>query len=606
MCGRYRLHGVPPRIRFANPRGVPRTDLRFILGVPEEPKIVLTEDQLRTILVDSGHLEVADFDRAVTEAKKRELPPEEALLELDLIEETALGQLIADFYQVPFVNLREKRLDRATARLVPETLARQQRLVLYDRDAERGYVAVLNPADRETINALEKHLGFPIKPAYATNSAIEGALRAYQKGLHEEFELLIREHVSAVASRGISERRLAGTEEVPIVRIVETIVKYAYQSRASDIHFEPFEREVAVRFRIDGVLGDVVAIPKDIYLFVVLRVKVLAQLRTDEHLAAQDGKFRFNVVEEDLDIRVSIVPVVHGEKIVLRLLAQKLHRFTLEDLGMQKGDLQKVREGFMRPHGMILSTGPTGSGKTTTLYAILKILNTREVNISTIEDPVEYYIEGVNHIQVNPRTNLTFAQGLRSLVRQDPDIIMVGEIRDAETAGVSINAALTGHLVLTTLHTNDAATTLPRLLDMEVEPFLVASSVNVAIGQRLVRRICRDCIVSMQLTEGERDTLLRLLSPASPLRSQVERLPAVYRGQGCQLCNNLGYVGRIGIFEVIMVGDAIRELIVRRASAAAVKDEAVKQGMTTMLEDGLSKVFQGMTTTEELLLAAQE
>lgn len=567
---------------------------------------MLTEDQLRNILVEGGHAEAPDFQKAVTDARKRDVMIEDSLVELGIVEEIVLGQLVADFYQVPFVNLREKRLDRAIARLIPETLARQQRLVLYNRDDERGYVALFNPADRETINALEKHLGFPLKPAYATNSAIEEALRAYQQGLHDEFELLIREHVQEVPGRGITDHRLAGTDEVPIVRIVETIIKYAYQSRASDIHFEPIEREVAVRFRIDGVLGDVVAIPRDIYEFVVLRVKVLAQLRTDEHLAAQDGKFRFNVVEEDVDVRVSVIPVVHGEKIVLRLLAHNLQRFTLEDLGMQKSDLLKVREGFMRPHGMILSTGPTGCGKTTTLYAILKILNTREVNISTIEDPVEYYIEGVNHIQVNTRTNLTFANGLRSLVRQDPDIIMVGEIRDAETAGITINAALTGHLVLSTLHTNDAATTLPRLLDMAVEPFLVASSVNVAIAQRLVRRICRDCLVSTQLTEAERDTFLRVLAPESTLRSQVERLPTVYRGQGCRLCNNLGYVGRLGIFEVLVVDDAIRALIVRRASASEVRKAGIKQGMTTMLEDGLTKVFQGLTTSEELLLAAQE
>ncbi|TSC72648.1 MAG: Uncharacterized protein G01um101438_365 [Parcubacteria group bacterium Gr01-1014_38] len=568
---------------------------------------MLPENVLNEILVTPGYVTAADFGHAADYARKYRLPIEEVIVSLGILEEAALGQIIADYYQVPYVNLRGRQMDKTIVRLVPEALARKQQLILYDRDAERGYVAILNPADRETVNILEKHLGFPIKPTYASPSAIAEALRVYQKGLHEEFELLIRGHVSEAAGRKQAGRTgLLAAEEVSIVRIVETIIKYAYQSRASDIHMEPTEREVAVRFRIDGVLGDVVAIPKDIYELVVMRVKVLAQLRTDEHLAAQDGKFRFDVVEEDLDIRVSIVPVVHGEKIVLRLLSQKLRRFTLEDLGMQKDDLQKVRVGFLRPHGMIFSTGPTGCGKTTTLYVILKILNTREVNIATIEDPVEYYIEGVNHIQVNPRTNLTFATGLRSIVRQDPDIIMVGEVRDQETASISINAALTGHLVLSTLHTNDAPTTLPRLLDMGVEPFLLASSVNVVIGQRLVRRICRDCLVSRELSDQERDVLLRQLHATSAVRAEVESRPRVYGGQGCARCNGLGYLGRIGIFEVIAIDDEIRPLIMRKASAAELRERAIARGMTTMLEDGVRKVFQGVTTLEELLLAVQE
>ncbi len=568
---------------------------------------MLTEEQLRKLLVDGGYVEDAEFSRAVKEASKRSLPLEEVLVEIGIMEETAFGQVIADFYQVPFVNLRERRLDRTNVRLIPEALAQRQQAVLYDKDAERGYLALLNPADRETVNTLEKYLGIPLRPAYATSSAIRESLRSYQKGLHEEFALLIREHVTEAAGKKLdASYRPLGAEEITIVRIVETIIKYAYQSRASDIHCEPIEREVAVRFRIDGVLGDVVAIPRDIYDFVVLRIKVLAQLRTDEHLAAQDGKFRFNVGEEDLDIRVSIMPIVHGEKVVLRLLAQRLRSFTLEDVGLQKADLKKVREGFLRPHGMILATGPTGSGKSTTLYGILKILNTRDVNISTIEDPVEYYIEGVNHIQVNTRTNLTFALGLRSLVRQDPDIIMVGEIRDAETASIAVNAALTGHLVFSTLHTNDAATTLPRLLDMGVEPFLVASSVVLAMAQRLVRSICRDCIVSEELTDVERETILRHLHPASGLRAEVERRPRVYHGKGCQLCNNQGYRGRLGIFEVLVVDDDVRELIAKKTTSAVLREQAIKNGMTTLFEDGVTKVFQGQTTIEELLRAAQE
>jgi type II secretory ATPase GspE/PulE/Tfp pilus assembly ATPase PilB-like protein len=423
--------------------------------------------------------------------------------------------------------------------------------------------------------------------------------------LHEEFAQLVREYMAQLSAPTKKLQPLRA-DDVPVIQIVETIMKYAYQSRASDVHFEPVERDVPVRFRIDGVLGDVVTLPHDIYDLLVMRIKVMSQLRTDEHLAAQDGKLRFKTQEEEIDVRVSIVPIVHGEKIVLRLLSQKQRKLSLEDVGMQAEDLRKVREAALLPHGMILATGPTGSGKTTSLYCILKILNTRDVNISTIEDPVEYYIEGVNHIQVNTRTNLTFAQGLRALVRQDPDIIMVGEIRDAETANIAVNAALTGHLVLSSIHTNDAATTLPRLLDMEVEPFLAASSVNVAMGQRLVRRICAECRATAELSDYERETILRLLPPASKVRGEVERRPQVYKGMGCAACNNLGYIGRIGIYEVLIIDDPIRELIIRRASAAQLRDRAIEGGMTTMLEDGISKVFQGITTVEEVLRAAKE
>ena len=337
---------------------------------------------------------------------------------------------------------------------------------------------------------------------------------------------------------------------------------------------------------------------------VVTRIKVAAKLRTDEHLSAQDGKMQVELSTEELDIRVSIVPVIYGEKVVTRLLSSRSRQFGLTDLGMSEGDLAKVRKGFLKPYGMVLSTGPTGSGKTTSIYSILKILNTKEVNIATIEDPVEYDIEGVNQIQVNPKTNLTFSSGLRAILRQDPNIIFVGEIRDEETADIAVNSAMTGHLVLSTLHTKDAGSSLPRLMDMGIEHFLVASTINVIIGQRLVRRICLKCRVSIDVPVASisenlpRDLVFKYFKGKKSIR--------IYKGKGCPVCHSTGHTGRIGIFEVLVLTSEIRELIMAKADADRIKQQAIKDGMMTMLEDGIRKVQKGVTTIEEILRATKE
>ncbi len=563
-----------------------------MLAIAELKKRLVSE-----VLMDEG-----TFAQAVEHANRLKRPLDVVLIDEGYLEELTLGRVLAQVYGVPFVNLREKILDGNVVRRVPETLARNKTLVLYEVRENTGRLAMAEPQDPETVNAISRHLGFPLAVAYATPRAITEAHRHYQKELHEEFSDLMTRSVAAVreSAQGIT------PADLPIVQIVDTLVRHAYQSHASDVHLEPMGDEVAVRFRIDGVLSDIVPVPREIYDLVVARVKVLAHLRTDEHLAAQDGKIQLDVGEEALDIRVSILPTSYGEKIVLRLLSQKQRRFTLEDLGFRKDDLKRVRDAFLRPHGMILATGPTGSGKTTTLYAVLQTLNTREVNITTIEDPVEYHIVGVNQVQINTRTNLTFAQGLRSILRQDPDIIMVGEIRDEETAAIAVNAALTGHLVLSTIHTNDAATTLPRLLDMNVEPFLVASSVNVAVGQRLVRKVCQRCVMSAPLSAEQRDILLRFLPLKSAIVEEVKRRPRVFVGKGCPFCHGTGFKGRVGIYEILSIDDQVRELIAQKASASAIKHTAQEHGMTTMLEDGIWKVFQGVTTTDEVLRATQE
>jgi len=383
---------------------------------------------------------------------------------------------------------------------------------------------------------------------------------------------------------------------ISIISVVDLLIKHAHKLRASDIHIDPSPDSVRIRLRIDGVLQDIFSLPKDIHSEIISRIKILTGLRTDEHQAAQDGRFR-SLGDKDgiIDIRVSIVPTYYGENAVLRLLTDQSENFTLENIGFSKENLKKILDALRKPYGMILATGPTGSGKTTTLYTMIKRLNTKEVSIITIEDPIEYAVEGIEQVQINPRTGLTFATGLRSFLRQDPNIIMVGEIRDVETAGLAVNTSLTGHLLLSTLHTNDAATTLPRLLDMKVEPYLVASTVNIAIGQRLVRKICPNCKTKRRITKSEYKSLSDILPP------QIKRQRTFSFGKGCELCNGTGYQGRMGTHEVLFVDNDIREAILRRASASEIKKIAVKNGMTTMVEDGFLKAKAGLTTIDEVI-----
>jgi type II secretory ATPase GspE/PulE/Tfp pilus assembly ATPase PilB-like protein len=395
-------------------------------------------------------------------------------------------------------------------------------------------------------------------------------------------------------------------DEISIVDLLQNLILYSYYLRASDLHLEPFDRYLRVRARIDGVMHTIFTLPKEIQDEIITRVKILANLRIDEHLAPQDGRFKYKIADEgkEFDIRVSIMPTYYGENCVMRLLVEPEREFTLENLGFSTRDLEIVKRAILKPYGMILVTGPTGSGKTTTLYTILKLLNSENVTIITLEDPIEYSIEGINQIQVNPQAGLTFDTGLRSILRQDPDIIMVGEIRDKETADISINAALTGHLLLSTLHTNDAATVFPRLLEMEVEPFLIASTVNVAIAQRLVRTICEECKDEKNLSETEIKGLEKFVP--EEILEKLSQGRRTYYGKGCSVCNHTGYLGRIGIFEVLNVTNNIREAIIERKHSSEIKEIAKKEGMTTMVEDGFQKVLKGLTTVEEVLRVIYE
>ncbi|MEO5635161.1 MAG: GspE/PulE family protein [Candidatus Paceibacterota bacterium] len=394
------------------------------------------------------------------------------------------------------------------------------------------------------------------------------------------------------------EEELDRGEDIAIINLINKLIEKAHTRRASDIHIDPLIKSTRIRFRVDGVLEEAYSFPKQIHNEVISRIKILAKLRTDEHQATQDGRFRYNLDEENkfIDFRVSIVPTYHGENVVLRLLSDRQEQQTLEDLGFSEKDRKKIEDAMRKTNGMILSTGPTGSGKTTTMYTLIKMLNSPEVSIVTIEDPIEYAIDEIEQIQVNARFGLTFANGLRSILRQDPNIIMVGEIRDAETASIAVNTALTGHLLLSTLHTNDAATTLPRLLDMGIEEYLVASTVSVAIGQRLVRKICEDCKIKIDITPAIRQALSQ--TPYAKLLSGTE---FVFEGKGCEKCGGSGYRGRICINEVLVADNEIRDAILKRASASEIKAIAVKNGMVTMFEDGFEKVKNGHTTIEEVL-----
>lgn len=556
-------------------------------------------EKFKRMLVEPGFVSEKDFQSSLREAREKNLSLEEVLVEKNIISDKELGLLIAEELSFPFVDLRKENISPDVLKIIPELVARMQQIIVFDKTKEGLKVAMANPKNYKMIKWLEKKTGEKIKVYYATPLAIRGALKFYRKEIKEEFNNIIQSQLQKIRAGETD------VEGIPVIRIVDTIIQYAYENRSSDIHIEPLEKETRVRFRIDGILHNVLSLPKNIHNLIVSRIKVLAKLRTDEHFAAQDGKFIAKIEGEKFDIRVSIVPVTEGEKVVMRLLSERIRRFDLENLGLLERDLKKIKSAIKKPFGMILASGPTGCGKTTTLYSILKILNKSEVNISTIEDPVEYDIEGVNQIQVNPKTNITFAEGLRSIVRQDPDIIMVGEIRDSETANIAINAAMTGHLVLSTMHANTAATNLPRLIDMGIEPFLIASSVNVIVAQRLVRKICTRCRESYEITKKDLEKFKLFEELLEKLFKKKKKI-RVFQGRGCRACVNTGYFGRTGIFEVLEVKENIQKLIMEKADADQVQKQAIKDGMTTMLEDGIEKVLLGITTIEEVIRVTKQ
>jgi type IV pilus assembly protein PilB len=544
-------------------------------------------------LLAMGVLDSKLLDDCRDEAESSGQDLADVLENRDLVSNDNLGRLTADYFQLSFVNLAEIQLKRELVTKIPKAYSLSRKCLLIGEEKDAFVVAVANPEDKDLLEELEVALG-KVKYVYATDRDVRRSIRVYDADPQTMFETMMKNTLDEAKN---------GLNDPPIIKIVEKILVYGYEQGASDIHIEPTEEATHIRYRVDGLLVDVLTIPKELHEKISTRIKVMAHMRTDEQHSAQDGKLTFETDIERVDVRVSIVPIIEGENVVLRLLSAQSRQYSLLDLGLNQTVAKKIEEAIKSPHGMILATGPTGSGKTTSLYALLKRLNVRGVHIMTIEDPVEYVISGVNQIQVNEANNLTFAEGLRSIVRQDPNIILVGEIRDNEAADIAVNAAMTGHLVLSTIHTNDAATTIPRLLDMNVEPFLIASTVNVIVAQRLVRKLCNNCRMSEEVEISELQKKWNKELIAKHFGKDKVRL---YKSKGCEVCNGTGYRGRVGIFEVLKMSEALRTAIVEKKDASEIEKIAIVEGMQTMFEDGIDKVKNGATNLEEILRVTRE
>jgi type IV pilus assembly protein PilB len=557
----------------------------------------LTSDFLKKILIDAGYLTDEEFGQAKKEAKDFDKDIVDVLIFKGLITEELLGKLVAKHLGFPYASIRNKIIPSEVLELIPEKIAHTYKLIPFKSKDKELHVAMEDPKDFEALEFTKRKTGLKIIPYFITSTDLAKALGQYKRNIKIEFEKIIQENTKKATKLGKDVAKAA--EELPVIKILDTLLEYAIAKRASDIHIETMQDVLLIRFRIDGILSDIISLPREIQPAIIARVKILSSLKLDEHRIPQDGRFKYQSPEETIALRVSIVPSHYGENSVMRLLPETARPLSLEELGLTKDSLEVVQRNIKQPHGMILVTGPTGSGKTTTLYSILTILNKTAVKIMTIEDPVEYGIRRVNQTQIRPKAGLTFATGLRSMLRHDPDIIMVGEIRDEETADIAIHAALTGHLVLSTLHTNDAPGAIPRLLDMGAEGYLVASTVVMVIAQRLVRRICQSCVVKSKTKETE----LKVMK--AQFGASIDKME-FYKGKGCEECDDSGYKGRVGLFEVFEVNDAIRNLTIKHTSAEEIKKIAEKQGMTPMVQDGLNKVQAGITTIEEIMRAVRE
>ena len=585
----------------------------------------------------------------IEELHKQEVTEKKPLQDLaikdNLISEKELTKLYADEIEVPLIELNAKDIKKDTLKLLPERIARQYHAVVFDIDQnETKLVAMEDPDDIQALNFLQKQLGNNLRVYITTASQLQAALDQYRENgsIGTELTKVISGEDEADESEEPGEEDLA--EDSPIAQTVNLIIEYGIKSTASDIHIEPRESTVVVRYRIDGILREVNKLPRKMLGALVSRIKILSNLKIDEHRAPQDGRFKVQVAGNLYALRVSILPIVDGEKVVMRILNESNKAAGFPELGFWGKALETMQHAIVQPHGMILVTGPTGSGKSTTLFCVLSLLNTPNVNISTVEDPVEYRIPGVNQTQVNPIAGMTFTNGLRALLRQDPNVIMVGEIRDGETAELAVQAALTGHLVLSTLHTNNAATSLPRLLEMKIEPFLIASTVRAVVGQRLVRRLCIECKETYAPDATELQHLEKVfhLEGTMSLKhiNELEQLaldggigrPSQVVGKtakdqasaelstspttikrlfkahedGCAACNHTGYKGRLGIYEVIHNSEPIQKLIVGNGTSEAIQTTAIQEGMLTMQLDGFIKALRGETSIEEILRVTSE
>ncbi len=548
-----------------------------------------------------------------------------------LMDETTLTKTYANYAGIPFVEVDPASIDPTALAKIPERIARQYNAVLFKIDPDGlMHLAMDDPDDVQAFNFIQKEIGESIKLYIATRANILACLENYRGDVTKELNQVIDvQREDNGEAQVVSETDVS--EDSPIAQTVNLLLEYAIRSNASDVHIEPREDYVQVRYRIDGVLKEVNRLPRNVMNALISRVKILSNLKIDERRVPQDGRFKIRVAGKQYALRVSTLPVVDGEKVVMRILDESNQAISLQDLGYWGHSLEVMMSALTEPNGMVLVTGPTGSGKSTSLFSILTMLNTPSVNISTIEDPVEYKIPGVNQTQTNAKAGMTFASGLRALLRQDPNIIMVGEIRDGETADLGVQAALTGHLVFSTLHTNNAATSLPRLLDMGIEPFLIASTIKAVVGQRLVRKLCTNCRKSYAPSKDEVTAIVHLFNlkkdenfsaihslEAEAIRQHIGEgapegtsdttITSLWRAspEGCEECHHTGYRGRVGIYEVLGISGPVQKLIMSNATSAQIQEQAISEGMVTMQTDGLMKAIRGQTTIEEVLRVTKE
>jgi general secretion pathway protein E len=525
---------------------------------------------------------------------------EETLIKSKALSDNEVLEILSDFYEVPCIHsISEKDIDPELVKLLPISFAKKFRLIPLKRGDGKVLVAIAPPIDLYVLDELKSVFGCEVEPFLALSHVILDSInKVYERGREMTDE--IEEESLGITESEFQEPKdlLEAEDEAPIIRFVNSLLFQAVKEKASDIHIECFEKEVTVRFRKDGLLHRVASVPKRLQSSVISRVKIMAELDIAEKRKPQDGRIRVKVAGRDVDVRISTVPTSWGESVVMRLLDRSSVLLSLEDLGLEGKKLQTINSLIHRPHGIILVTGPTGSGKTTTLYAALERINSPDKKIITIEDPVEYQIQGINQIQVNSKVNLSFANGLRSILRQDPDVILVGEIRDRETADIAIHASLTGHLVFSTLHTNDSASAITRLIDMGIEPFLVASSLIAVVAQRLIRFLCRSC----------KEIYIPLDDELARIGIERNRLPGgrLYRAKGCNECLGTGYSGRSGIFEILLIDDEIRGLTLSTTDSSTIKKKAIEAGMTTLRMDGAEKILRGLTSIDEVMRVTEE
>ncbi|MFH0853741.1 MAG: GspE/PulE family protein [bacterium] len=582
-----------------------------VLGMPQELLDTLIQEKIVT---------QADLDELIAKAKAAHQPLQAVLLNSHTIREEDIVKAKGKLYNIPYMDLFGRIVRAEILNIIPQELAQNYRMVSFQKSADELSVAMVNPSDFKALEAIEfiaRKNNVKIKYHIASESGIKYILRQYESLSAEVEEALKDTETDLGASTEGQPLDITepGMEEVirqaPVSKMVSVIMRHAVEGKASDVHIEPVGNETRIRYRIDGLLHTSLVLPKHVHSSIVARIKVLSNLKIDETRIPQDGRFRMSIEGRNVDYRVSTLPLINLEKVVMRILDTNSSLTDLKELGFKGKNLGIITENINKSHGMLLITGPTGSGKSTTLYAIISDMNVETVNIVTLEDPVEYYMEGINQSQVNSEVGLSFAAGLRSILRQDPDVIMVGEIRDNETADLAVHASLTGHIVLSTLHTNDAFGAVPRLIDMKIEPFLIASSLNVVIAQRLVRRICQHCIVEAPIPENLENEVWteidKIPKEQQPKDLRLERPLKMFKGKGCVRCENTGYKGRVAIVEVLGMSEQLKQIVTSEENILnKTKEEFLRQGMFSIKQDGVFKAISGITTIEEVWDATRE